>query len=293
VSGSHPSIVRRAALLSLVVLGTFTACSGGGDDASADRPAEPAITLPDLSFGTVDVIGAQPDPVGPAADTPEVAVDRFVESEVAGDFGASFDLLASGDRAELPTRAAWQRAHGYLPTLRGFERDTVTTVAEDTAKVSGAAAFAASLDDVRGLIPPAGRIAWAVVAEDGGWRVSYANSRIDPKYATPPGAEAVVEAWVAMRQRCETPPATVELAGGLVGATGLVDQLCGSSGASTTDEMTDLGDRAEADAVIAAYGPAADRWAHVVAVSGPVAMDVVIAPLDASWVVVGVLPPGA
>ena len=47
-------------------------------------------------------------PAGPAAASPQAAVEGYLTAEIAGDRMASFALLASTERAKLVDLAAWR-----------------------------------------------------------------------------------------------------------------------------------------------------------------------------------------
>jgi hypothetical protein len=281
---------RCVVLVGIAALAMLGACSDArAPEASSTTPA-PTLSLPDLTNHDVAVTERATEPPGPAATDPASAVDTFVAAEANGDFATSFGLLSDDDRGRLHTEAQWVSVHASMPTLRSFDRQRVLTM-DGQADVIGTARFEPSLDEVRGLVPATGDATWRTVAEDGGWRVAFGQTRIRPRYANAAALDEVVKAWADSRQRCEAPGPSLQYDGGLVGATGLVDRLCGSTGAVRTGRTADLGDRVEADAVLASFGPESDLWAKVVPLQAPVAMDVVLAPLGDHWIVVAALAP--
>ena len=125
--------------------------------------------------------------------------------------------------------------------------------------------------------------------EDGGWRVSYAGTRIQPLYPSDVDASSAVRAWVDVYQRCVLPGPDLEYASGVAGVPALTAQLCRAPGDIEVAAAKPLGDRPDPSSAIAAFGPAADSWARVVHVKKPIALNVVAAPLGDHWIVIGVL----
>lgn len=223
----------------------------------------------------------------PAAPTPHAAVSTFLDHEVVQDFAGSFGYLAGPDRTTQRTRSEWVANHEHLPPITGY---TITGVDGTNARVD--LTLRAGLDFVHGLTPANATATFATSSEDGGYRVAYASSVVTPVYMSDAGAPDTARQWVVARQACQHPP---ELAGGVLGATYLVDGLCRAPGAVTVGGAGMLPDSPAVEPFLAAFGPDVTRWARLVPVSSPVGMSVVTAPVGESWLVIGVLAasPGA
>jgi hypothetical protein len=214
-------------------------------------------------------------------------VTRFLDLEVRSDFKGSFGSLSASDRAATPTRAEWLGSHASLAPVIGYRIDGISEHA-DRAEVVTRVDLRSSLDLVDGLVPAHALATWVVVPEDGGWRVAYARSSLSPIYPPDAAAPSVVRGWARDRQVCRRP---TEWDGGLlgVGALGTAGALCHAKGAVQVGHVTDLTDSAGEESLLSAFGPDVGRWARVVPVTAPVAMNVVVAPVGESWLVIGVL----
>jgi hypothetical protein len=245
---------------------------------SATAPSEPAMTA-DLSTA-VD-----------AAAGPEAAVTAFLAAEQAGAFADSFTLLAAEERART-SATAWIARHADLPDIVDFEVVDSSPSTGGRAEVTVRAALRPQLDEVVGLVPSAGDLTLTTVAEDGQWRVRFADSRLVPDYLGDGTAAADTRAWVARRAGCM--PAD-EYGGGLLGAGAavLAEQLCGAFEPVEVGAPRLLDDSPDADPYIAAFGPEVLEWARVVPVSSPAQLDVVVAPYGDRWLVIGASTPTA
>jgi hypothetical protein len=260
----------------------LTACSSSNSGSSAPA-AGLTFTPPDLSVTNVDLPTAVPEPPGPAAPTPDDAVQRFVAAEIAGDYAASWALLATDTRASLGVVAEWTRRHAQLPHLLSFRAEGT-----DGDRVVGTATLRPELNEVVGAVPERATVTWTAVAEDGGWRVAFNETRIVPEWPDDASAPAAVTRWVESHQRCEDPGA-LEYRAGLVGVAGLAERLCDASGETRVGRAVVLGTRPDPASVLAAFGPGADQWARTVELTGPVEAYAVVAPLGEEWVVIGLL----
>jgi hypothetical protein len=260
----------------------------GGDD-QRDR-ANPRIALSDLADGRDPAAAsaggaADVEPPGAAAPTPVDAVESFLAAETRRDYATSYGLLSAADRAAVTSRAEWEGAHAQLPTVTGVTLG-VTSGNGTRAEVDSEVTFEPSLDETRGLVPARARATWIAVAEDGGWRVARSDSRLSPQYPDANGAVSAAEAWVRARVACRT---TAEYDGGLVGAAGPVAALCDAPGPVEVGAVATLDPGVGVEPFLAAFGPEVLSWARVVPVASPVALAVVLAPVDDRWVVVGAL----
>jgi hypothetical protein len=281
-------------LAALVVGVAAVGCSGGDSRGHAASPDPIRVTdlgLPDLTNRVIDVTSPRvpESPAAPAA-TPEAAVAQFAAAEQAGDTSTSFGLLSQPDRTTIVTRAAWLNQHGRLPKLTSFTgAKRVAGATAASVDIRGDATFEPRLDEVSGLVPKNATITWHTVAEDGGWRISYAGTRFDAIYPAETGATDAVLDWVRAYTQCRTPDPASQYGGGLVGVPALAGRLCGMGPNVFARGPVPLGDKPDPTPVIAAFGPEADRWARIVHVTKPIDLDVVTAPLGDRWIVVGLL----
>ncbi len=292
---SHMRGKRGARCALLVVIVAVSSCSGSTAGGHATSPSS-ALGLPDLSQVSVDVTtpAATDAPrEGTPAPSPREAVDRFVHDQLAGDTDSSYDLLAAVDRTAVRSRVAWRHAQSVLPRVRSFDATVNASppASAATATVRGDARFEPRLDEINGLVPARASVTWTVVREEGGWRVAFSRTVIEPIYPADSGATESSRAWTDAYQACKEPPNEIVYAAGVVGVTGIGAALCGST-AAKLGAPARLGDRPNPAAVLAAFGPEADRWARVIPVSGPRSFNLVLAPFDDRWVVVGVLVDG-
>ena len=311
---------RRPLLLAISVTAVAAVVAGGFAFASShsDKVTNAPTNLPstDAAKAIADqpAKGAPVPATGAPAPDPATAVQRFVVAEVAGDRATSFSLLGPDDRARYRSVAAWTAAHASLPAITGVTLSSsqptpigaaaATAVAAPTSAssndpaaatspavdVEGDVTFTPSLDEVIGLTPPGAAAHWVVVAENGGWRVDFGRSTFAPSYASETGAAPAVLAWAESRQRCASAEALAALqyADGLRGSPALAGALCKASGTVSVSGPRRL-DATAATPILAAFGPDADTWARVIDVGGPVPLRVVVAPVGARWLVIGVL----
>ena len=219
----------------------------------------------------------------PAAD-PGDAVRRFLAFEVARDFDGSYGLLSTDDRTALTARAAWVAEHADLPEVTGF---AVEAVHEGDGRADVVARLTLQPQvSSNGVVPARADATFIAVGEDGGWRVAFADSTLEPRYAPATRAPDAVRAWTRARVQCRS---GVVFSGGLLGAATRADALCGADGAVRTGRVRALPDTAQDQPFLAAFGGEVHDWARVVPVRSPVRLDVVVAPLGEHWLVVGVL----
>jgi hypothetical protein len=222
---------------------------------------------------------------GEAAPTPDGAVTRFLDAEVASDFAASYRSLSASNRVLSGSAAQWVADHDTIPPFVSYRIRSVA-VSGARAEVGADLALRPSLDQVRGLVPAHASGAFIAVAEDGGWRLAWSDSVLTPRYPADDLAPEAVVRWADDRRACRRGP---EYAGGLLGAPRLVAGLCGARRAVAVDRARLLPERAAAEPFLAAFGPSAHQWLRAVRVRAPVRVDVVVAPLGEHWLVVGVL----
>ena len=239
---------------------------------AATSPAPAVLTAP-----------AAPEAPAPAAATPTAAVDGFLRAEKASDFSASFGLLAMGDRTTQQSRAGWTAAHAQLPVVRGFALGTVRAGTE-RAEVDSTLVLKPELDSVVGLVPAAATATWVVLAEDGGWRVDFAESTLTPQYPSPDAAPAAARAWVGDHGGCHG-----RARAGLLGVGSLADEVCAARGSVRVGTAVALEPGESSGPFLAAYGPDVFTWARVVPVTSPARAGAVLAPLGPRWRVIGLV----
>lgn len=221
------------------------------------------------------------------AGSPREAVERLLDAEKAGDFEASFALLADAVRVDYGSSAAWAADHpDAVPPVLGFEvlqesggggRATVVTLTR----------YRSSLDPVAGLVPARAQTSWTTVEEDGGWAVDVSATTQEILLPADDGALPAVQAWAEQLQRCPGGTADTQ---GLRGGASLAAQLCGSTGPVRAMSVEPL-NQLDATSLQNSYGADVVGWARTVALDGPVPLRAVVAPVDDTWTVVGVLAP--
>lgn len=269
-------------------LGVAALLAGVGPSAA---PSVSALDLParDGADGPGAVAPAPPEPgdAVPVAEatSPEAAVRGFLTAEALGDFEASYAFLNATDRRTRWTSpAAWTAAHAQLPPVTGFE---IEKVSEST--VTTVTALDSRLDPVLGLVPARARGTWRAVEEEGGWRVAFSESVLQPLYPSDEGAADAARTWVASRQAdCGTQG---QADAPLLGNRGLAQSLCEAEGEAALGPAGVLPDGPSTTPLLDAYGPEVFTWARVVPVTAPVAADIVVAPVDDTWQVIGILGP--
>lgn len=275
------SAVLVVGLLGGFALARTQAGPAGAQPADATPTSEPAPAP-----GPVSLADGLTD-LDPADDTSaRAAALAFLEAEAARDFAASFALLSAADQeAEAPV-AHWRQRHADLPPIEGFDVTAVGRRGEDVVAVAGLE-LRSSLDEFAGLVPARAEGSFVLAEEDGGWRVRFADSTIVPHYPDDADATSAAAAWAAAQQRCEEPAGPYD--GPQYGVPALATALCGIDADVAVGDPSDLPDGDEAAPFVAAFGPEVFGWARVVPVTGPTPLRVVLAPVDDTWTVIGVL----
>ena len=249
------------------------ASQGGASDDSAVLPTS-----------QTDAAGSADAPDAPAS-SPDDAVRRFLDFEVARDYDASYGLLSADDRAQAASRAGWSAAHADLPAITGYALGPAE-VASDRADVPADVRLRAALTPSAGLVPARASARFSAVAEDGGWRVAFDESTITPRFLPDARAPEAVRTWARTRAECHR---AREYVAGLIGAPARAVALCHADGPIRTGPPRRLPDTAQDQPFLAAFGGEVHEWARVVRLESPVRMDVVVAPVGEQWLVVGVL----
>jgi hypothetical protein len=222
------------------------------------------------------------------ADSPRQAVEAFLSAEQSGDHKASFGYLADPVRLDYGSPASWAADHpDALPPVTGFDIEGATSGDAPTAAVSTLTRYRSSLDAVSGLVPARAATSWATVREDGGWAVDLAATTQSPILPPDDAAIPAVQAWAEGLQACEVP---AEELGELRGRANLARELCQAPG---DVRVGTVGPLAQMDAAPLQTNFGADVvvWARTVTLDGPVPLRAVVAPVEDTWTVVGVLDP--
>ena len=240
-----------------------------------------ASTSPDLSAPGPEA----GDSAG--ADSPEAAVEGFLDAEVEGDLDTSFTFLPAAARTELGSPAAWRAAHARLiAPVTDFEVGEVREAGE-RAEVAALVDFEPGLDRIVGLTPAQARVRWTVVQEPDGWVIDLESSAMEPILPDDSTVDDAVQAWAEALQRCDGRPPN-EHDEGLVGYPARADALCGADGAVRLGRVGPLPE-IESSPFTAAFGGDVTTWSRKVAVEAPVGLQVVVAPVGDEWTVIGVL----
>jgi hypothetical protein len=280
---------RTIALLAVtaaatVAVGVAIARSAGG--ASHDR-RDVSRTLDHIDAATAraatpPAFATSVPALLPAAADPASAVRGLLDALIASDAHRSYSLLASADRAAVGTEASWEERLHSLPHYL-----TYTIVATDGGVVTTDVATEPRLDEVVGYVPARAHVMWATVAEDGGYRVSFADSTTTPVLPADDAARDVAQAWINDAQQCR---AGASYDGNLLGQPTLADALCHASGPFTARPPVALDRFRDPSLVLVAFGADAPTFVRVVPVDGPTPFQLALAPFDDTWEVIGVMP---
>jgi len=238
----------------------------------------------DLAQATPAVF-ADPVPPSAAAATPIEAVEQFIAAELAEDYAASYGLLSEADRTVYLTPDAWDLSHNDLPTMV-----STSNLFDVDREIRSTVEFQPQLNRRVGAVPASADVIWATSAEDGGFRVDFGARTIKPNWPQRDAAGAAALSWAEATQRCDD-TSSLEIEGGLLGVVGFVPELCESTGAISAGEISSLSSLENPGPILNGLGPAADGYALVVPISGPVDMSVVVAPLADRWLVIGLDQP--
>lgn len=286
-----PSGFRNVALvLGGVALGVGVAAGAsalGGDDEPEAPAALGRAALPEGSQPLLDPARlAEVEGPRERADTPVEAVEAFLSAEQAGDYETSFGYLADAVRIDYGSPAAWAADHpDALPPVTGFAIEAADSGAS-TAAVTTLTRYRSSLDVVTGLVPARAQTTWATVREDGGWAVDLTSTTQSPVLPADRDAVAAAQAWAERLQQCGASDRETET---LRGRPDLARQLCRAPGDVRAGAVAALA-QVDAAPLQTSFGADVVSWARTVAVEAPVPLRAVVAPVDDTWVVVGVLP---
>lgn len=261
---------------------TLALSERGGD--GQPSALDPAVVTPTTTGDEADA------PPGAGAATPVAAVEGFLDAEIDDDLTASFAFLSAEDRAELGSPAGWVAAHAdILAPVTGYEvQEADEPAASDgAAEVVASVSFEPGLDEVRGLVAERAEITWATTTDAAGsWGIDLGATTVEPLYPSDEGAPAGVARWAEAHHACGPAPAWD---GTLKGSPAVAERLCGAEGPVEVGPPLPLMS-VDAGPFLAAFGPGAGEWARVVAVTAPVELRAVVAPIGQNWLVIGVLP---
>ncbi len=231
---------------------------------------------------------AASSPTLPPAPNARSAVATFLEAQRRGDQTAAYGMLSSQDRLAAPTPAIWRHSRpSFIPDVLGFSIGHLAQHGSGT-EVETHLELRPTLDETVGLIPANATAKFATVQQDGGWRISLTASAITFQYLSEANLEQGASSWVEARQHCSSAHQWRTTLYG-EGANSRAQALCGLSGSVRVGARQELAGRTDTAAFVAAFGPQAGLWARVVPVASPAVFDLVLAPLDRQWVVIGVL----
>lgn len=232
-----------------------------------------------------EVVPASSERIAPTpAPSPSDAIEGFLTAEASGQHEQSFALLTEAGRDTYGSPATWQAAHASFFPVAAFEMQGVNHAGSRTSVVTDVR-YESTINEVIGLVPARAEVTWLVVEEGGGWLVDFDGADVAPRF--PPDRDAVDAArrWATTRQDCRV---AEEYSAGLVGLATIADRLCDADGPLHFGPVASL-DSGDTSALVSAFGAPAATWARAVDITGPVEMTVVLAPVDDTWLVVGVV----
>lgn len=300
---TRPTWLRDIAILvvaAVVGAGIFALVTRDGDDGGSgvalDLPEQTADggevdpddqPLVDVAAGD----GADVEPVAPDdATDPQTAVSSFLAAEVARDFEASYALLDDATASRTVNASQWTAEHAQFPKIVGFEV-LGETEKDGAPAVRTALALDAGLDPVVGLVPARAEGTWVVEETDGGsWRVNFDESAIEPLYPDDAGATDAALAWARAVQAGED-ASDLQGVSSLAGRAGYVGLVEESSGDFEASGPTALPPDAGNSNILSRFGSDVVGWGRLVSLRGAVDVDVVLAPVDDQWVVIGLVDP--
>lgn len=276
----HP---RRLVVAVAAVALLAGACSGADDEGGegATTTTDAATTTASTTTSTTTEPGTGPTP----QPTLRAAVEGLLTAEVDADAAASYRFLGEEARSEYRDVAEWTRRRSQLPPTTGFEIES----ADEPDTVVAVVTHPPGLDPFIGLSPARERQTFEGVEVDGGWLVA---TEPEVEFLLPPDADAppAVQAWAEAVQACdEAAGAELEAVDDVFGTSQGASELCGSSGAVTVGEPTELLAGPAATDLIAQYSTDILGWARAVPVTGPVSpFSVVVAPIGDEWRILAV-----
>jgi hypothetical protein len=283
---AHPRSFRprrqlfALAILVLLGLGAFAGTKVGARHESKAEHVAPPIPAAQAPLKPV-VLPSTVTVPGLTGATPTLAVTKFLDAEIAGDYDASLAYLIDTERAQAGAPEVWKAAHGQLPHYTSYKIDAPT----GDGRVVTTVHYEPRLDEIVGFTPGAATVTWAANSEADGYRVSLIGTTVQAVLPADAAAPKAALAWAQSRQQCQT---TNQYVGNLLGQPDVAQGLCHVGGSFSASGATPLATFADTTAITNAFGGDADRFTRVVTLHGPSELKVVVAPLGDEWVVVGV-----
>lgn len=249
----------------LVLLAVLALTACGSDDDTAPRPQSAAL-----------------DGTYTPAPSLENGVQQFLEAEQRNDRLVSFALLAPSARTEYADAVSWADERQQTPAITTFRLED-----SDDERQSAIVEHRPGLDPFVGLTPARERLTWRGERFEGGWLLEAEPERT---LLLPPDdrARAAVTMWAEAVQACDRDRArTLQAVETLFGSP--TAQLCRVPGNVVVAPLQTLVDGPATTDIVGQYGPDALSWARSVAISAPVALTVVVAPIGDEWKVLGLL----
>ena len=231
--------------------------------------------------------------IAPAADaaaaTPAAAVKALIGAALNGDSDTAWSQVSSTDRDRVGVK---QRIVEQV-NAGGWKGFSIAATVND--KVSVEVVQTPRISDIDGVIASSSTVRIATVKEGGGYKVLWSRRVAEQHYPEVSDAQdaivmASVKAWALSRQACDPTPIN-EYTSGLIGVVGLGSALCNTTATPVVASVGDLETLDEPQPVLEGFGGSALLWARVVKISGPVAMNVVVAPKGNDWIVVALARP--
>jgi len=268
-----------------IVLGLVLRARHDGTSTNPQAGFAPQVTVAGVEDGAPTQFQPLDENVGPAAATAAAAATRYLDAEIAGDYGTSFAQLSAGDRADIGSHDDWLVRHDELPVYVAYR-----VVSSTDAEVTVEATLEPQVNEAVGVVPASAEIRFALVSEDGGYRISLRDTEVTANYPSESLAGPAASAWIDAARHCAS-RTELEYAGTLVGDLGIAERLCGVTGSTAAGEAHHLDALADPTAVVNAFGADATDWSRVVTVTGldgVAPLQIVLAPYGDHWVVVGV-----
>ena len=257
---------------------------GGDVDQSGYAPT---LSLSGVAPGTPFAESGEPV-VSPAATHPVQAVSRYLDGEIGSDHVMSFGQLSAADRLAIGTADDWDVTSDERPTLLSYR---IAEVEGD--RVLAEVDVVPAVNEIEGVSPAAATIEFVIRQEDGGSRISLADTTFTPRYPEHNLAEGPAVSWAEAAQQCDAATrGALEYEGNLLGTLGLPESLCGVEGTPAVTANRSLDSLSDPSVLLNAFGERAAEWSRVVTIGGLKGvppLDVLLAPFRDHWVVIGVL----
>ena len=248
--------------------------------AALDFNAAPSPSIQTKSTGTE--INAR------GADTAAEATTKLLRALIDGRYDGAWSMLSPIEQERIGFKermASDVVAAGWTAfTITSSTETAVVAEIRQTPKVS----------DIDGIVAASATVTFPTVNDNGVYTVSWSRRTVNQNLperskTSDEKVVATVGAWAAERQKCSKGGA--EYSGGLIGVIGLADQLCNTTTAPTVSDVGDLDTLDEPQPIIDGFGGSALRWARVVTLKEPIAMNVVLAPNGPDWTVIAIARP--